>query len=135
MGDYTPVYLPGDSITSSAAAAITGGQLLEVAGSGTVQPTSAAGTSSHVVGVAAQDASVNARVTFFGRGVVHELIASAAGGITAGDQVISGTTLGTVVTLAPAAAAAAADVNNARALVGIALTTAIAGAKLRVMEF
>jgi predicted RecA/RadA family phage recombinase len=42
MAEYLPLKAPGQSISMTASAAITGGQLVRVSGSGTVAPTSAA---------------------------------------------------------------------------------------------
>lgn len=129
MPDYSPFFVPGRSITSTASATIVGGQVVVVSGSGTVGP--AAGASAKVVGVAAMDAAANAYVTVFGRGAVHESVAS--GAITAGDQVVSAAA-GAVSTLAAASGAVAGDINNARSVIGIALTTASDTAKVQWME-
>jgi hypothetical protein len=45
MAEYLPLHDDGDSITRAASAAITGGQLVVVSGSGTVGPSSAASAS------------------------------------------------------------------------------------------
>lgn len=130
MSDYLPIYLPGDTLTSSASATITGGQVLVVSGSGTVAP--AGGSSAKAVGVAAFDAASGAQVTMYGRGPVHETTAS--GGITAGDQVVSAAA-GKVSTLAAASGTPdAAAVNSARSVIGIALTTAADTALVQWME-
>lgn len=121
MADYVPLFKPGQAVTSLASAAITGGQLLAVTGDGTVGPAGAASTG--VVGVAAQDAANGARVGLFGRGQVHRGI-SGVGGNTAGDPLIAGAA-GTLVT------AAAPPLGQQ---VGIALTTAAAGASVTYME-
>ena len=42
MAEYLPLYKPGQALTLKASAAITGGQLLAVSGSGTVAPAGAA---------------------------------------------------------------------------------------------
>lgn len=119
MSDYLPVFLPGTAVTLTASAAITGGQLLAVSGSGTVAP-AAAGSAAYI-GVAASDAASGARVTVYPRGVIHETVAD--GDITAGAQLQTGAT-GKIKALAAAAANAAADITAARSLVGVALTTA-----------
>lgn len=130
MADYSPIYLPGHEYTSTTSAAVTGGQLLMVSGSGTVAPASA--SSGKCVGVAGFDAASGALVTVFGRGPVHE--STASGAITAGDQVVTGAA-GTVATLAAASGTPdAAAVNAARAVIGIALTTAADTAKVQWME-
>ena len=61
MPDYSAVFLPGLTMTSTAAGTITGGDTLEVAGSGTVQKTTYSDVPNTVgsvkcVGVAAHDA-------------------------------------------------------------------------------
>ena len=111
MAEYLPIFKPGQAITLKASAAITGGQLVEITGNGTVGPAGAASTK--VVGVAAFDAATNASVTIFRGGVQH---ATAAGAVTAGDVVQAGAA-GTVATgttdpvgLALSTAADAADV-------------------------
>lgn len=131
MGAYEPKFLYGDTITGTASATTTGGQVLCVTGNGTVGPAGTA-TAAKVVGVAAQDAAANARFTYFPRGKVH--VSTASGGITAGDQVVAGAA-GTVAAEAAAAANAAGDINNAREIIGVALTTAADTASVEWMEF
>lgn len=126
MADYVPKFTPGQAITSQASAAITGGQLVAVSGSGTVAPTAAATVA--WVGVAAFDAANGEKVTIH-KGGVQRIVAS--GAVTAGDQVISAAG-GKVATLAAAAGAVAADINAARQVVGIALTTAADGATVEI---
>ncbi len=119
MADYAPIYTPGNAITLTTSGAVVGGQLLVVTASGTVGPSAAA---THLwVGVAAQDAASGARVAVFAGGV-QEL--TATGTITAGQLV------------EPAAAGSVAahtngtnDVNS----VGVALTSATTGNKVRVL--
>lgn len=124
MADYSPVYTGGVvPWTSTASAAITGGQVLIVTGSGTVGPSTA--DSAVVAGVAAHDAASGARVSVWPLdGCIHELVASgaitAAGGVNAdaaGQVKASGTGI-------PTQAAAGA-------LIGTALTTA-AGSPLKL---
>lgn len=118
MAEYLPLFKPGCSISSTASAAVTGGQLLVVSGSGTVAPSSVA---THAfVGVAAFDAASGAAVGVH-KGGVHRL--TATGAITAGDRVIPAAN-GTVATLG-----AGTDYSQ---VVGIALTTAAAGAAVDV---
>ena|SRR6516164_6576269 len=148
MGDYTPPYIIGEVATSTASAAITGGALLVVSGNGTVAPfTPGATPAQNIIGVAAADATSGSRVTFYGRGPQHESIAD--GSITAGDQLVSATNAGRQVrTLAPSAGDLgtafnqATDntvlnlaVNNARSILGVALTTATDNTKVRWMIF
>lgn len=118
MGDYAPLYMPGDVITGTASATITAGQVLVVSGNGTVGPAGA--DSNAVVGVAATGAASGALVTYHGRGQVH--VSTASGGITAAARVNSAAT-GKV-------ASATAGVGN----IGIAMTTASDAASVTWME-
>ena len=52
------------------------------------------------------------------------------GTVTAGDQIIPAAA-GTVSTLAAAATDTATDINNARAVIGVAITTATTGLKVQ----
>ncbi len=117
MAEYLPIFKPGQAITLSASAAITGGQLVSVTGSGTVGPSAAASTSA--VGVAAFDAAINDKVTIYAGGVQNCI---ASGAVTAGDPVIAGAA-GTVATSA---------LPPAGQQLGIALSTAATGARVRV---
>lgn len=126
MAEYLPLRTPGEALVSTASAAITGGQLVAVSGSGTVA-TAGAGTASWL-GVAAFDAVANDRVTIYTSGE-QELTAS--GAITAGDVLVTAAT-GQVSTIAAVTTPTAADVSSTRAIVGVALTTAATGAKVRV---
>jgi hypothetical protein len=98
MGDYTPVIEAGDQFTQTASATITGGQILENTGDGTVGPAGAA--SVKVVGVAAHDAASGTPVSVYGLFTVHETVAG-TGGLTAGQNVQAGAA-GTIVTTAAA---------------------------------
>lgn len=132
MTDYAPVYMPGAAISSTASAAMTGGDPLVVSGDGTVAPATTA-NALNVVGTAAHDAANGARVTLFGRGTVHESISD--GAITAGDQVASTATADRQVKAQTAASTAVvADINNARSIIGVALTTAADNELVRWME-
>jgi len=117
MAEYLPIRTPGDALVSTASASITGGTLVAVSGNGTVATAGAA--SAAWLGVAAFDAASGDSVTVYASGV-QELTAS--GAITAGAQVVSGAG-GTVVSSATPAAGTQ---------VGVALTTAADGAKVRV---
>ena len=86
MADYLPKFKPGQSVTFTASADVTGGRLVAVTGNRTVGPAGA--DSAAVVGVAGFDAKAGERVTVFTRaGGVHRLTASAA--IAAGVKVSS----------------------------------------------
>lgn len=129
MGDYSPLYKPGDAIPMTASAAITGGKSVKVSGDGTVA-TSTANTVS--VGVAGYDVSASGdRVTVYGRGPVHRLTAS--GTVTAGD-LVNCAAAGAVSSLAAVTSPTAADVTNTRAIFGVALTTATDGNLVQIME-
>lgn len=95
MPDYAPVYGRPQSITYTAGAAITGGQLLAFTGQDTVSPIAV--NPANFAGVAAHDASAGGAVTVLcGGGIVHE---SPAAGITAAALVYAGA--GATVTLTP----------------------------------
>ena len=126
MADYLPVYTPGQAVSLTTSAAVTGGTLAAVSGDGTVAAAGAG--SAKVVGVFACDAGSGTRVTVWLRGPVHEVVNS--GGVTAGDQLVSAAS-GQVATLAVASGATAGDINSARSVVGIALNTATTGLKVR----
>jgi hypothetical protein len=115
VADYSPIFNGLPPYTSTASATITGGNVLEVTGSGTVGPAAAA--SVKVVGVALFDAAANALVTI-ARGGVQELVAT--GTVTQGEQVEAAAS-GTVRTLAAGRA------------IGVALTTATTGNKTQVV--
>lgn len=126
MAEYLPVFTPATAITLTASAAITGGQLVAVSGNGTVGPAGA--NSAAYVGIAAHDAATNDRLAVWPRGMVHEAVAS--GSITAGAQ-LACAAAGEVASVAAASGNTAADINAARSIVGIALTTAADDAKVR----
>lgn len=136
MADYMPVYVPGKVFTSTASGAVSGGDLLTVSGSSTVQKLAFAANPQVVVGVAASDTPANGRVTVYGRGIVHESVAQ--GTVTAGDLLttpITGDTAGAQVkTVAAVTTPTAGDVSNTRVIFGIALTTAANPNKVRWME-
>ncbi len=119
MAEYLPLHDEGP-ITRSASAAITGGQLLYVSGSGTVAPTT--GATPAWVGVAGFDANPNDNVTVWSDDVQRPI--AGAGGVTAGLLVEAGAG-GTVVNQ-PATGALPGNV------VGLALTTAPANALAEV---
>jgi hypothetical protein len=115
MADYLPKFKPGQAVTFTASADVTGGRLVAITGNRTVGPAGA--DSAAVVGVAGFDAKAGERVTVFTRaGGVQQLTAS--GAIAAGVKVSSAAagkiqTLGTTanpIGLALEAAAADNDV-------------------------
>lgn len=123
MAEYVPLYLPGASITGTAASAVVAGQAVAVSGDGKLAPTAA--ITDLIVGVAGQDAAVDGDLfTFFGRGTVHRL--TAKGAITAGDSVEGGAAGGVVKHIL-----GTKDVQ----VFGVALTTASGdGESVTVME-
>lgn len=128
MPDYAPLFMPGDVITVTTSAGVTGGKALMVSGNGTVATATA---TAKVIGVAASDIASGAQGPMHGRGQVH--ISTASGAITAGDQIVSAAS-GNVSSLAAASGAVAADINNARSVLGVALTTAADTALVTWME-
>lgn len=122
MSDYSPVWgIDVELFTMTASATITGGQVLVVTGVGTVAPS--AGASGVAVGVAAQDAVTNGRVSIWPlAGVTHETVTPA--GVTAGASLASSTAGGVDSGVLGTLAAAGQ-------LLGTATTTASAGLKCR----
>lgn len=113
MADYLPLHAPGEAFTRTTSAAVTGGQLVSVSGTGTVANSGASDAS--VVGVAAFDAASGTTVTVFSGGVQRCI--AGTGGVTAGQLVHSGAA-GTVVTHT--------NGTTDYLVVGLALTTATA---------
>jgi len=147
VADYTPVYISGRTLTLTASVACFGGDILEVSGSGTVRPFVPGATpSAKVIGVAMDDVPVNGRVTVSGFGPVHESVAD--GTVTAGDQIVtatnasrqvrslavSGIDVGSSFVQATVNTAINAGLNNIRSILGVALTTAADGLKVRWMQ-
>jgi hypothetical protein len=118
MAEYVPLHQPGKAFTRIASAAIVGGQLLRVSGSGTVAPTSAA--SADWLGVAGHDANTGDPVTVYSEAVQR---LTASGAITAGS---------TVEGAASGQLAAHTNGTNDINVVGLALTTAASGALVEV---
>lgn len=118
MADYIPVFKPGEDLTMTAAATITGGQLVYVSAANSVTPT--AGATAAWLGVATTDATSGQKVGITSGGV-QEITAS--GAVAVGDVLIPASN-GRV-------AAIGAGTNYAQ-VVGIALTAAADGAKPRV---
>jgi predicted RecA/RadA family phage recombinase len=118
MADYQPLFNPGKAYTRQTSAAVVGGQLLVISGSGTVAPATVATHS--WLGVAAFDAASGANVTVFSEGV-QRLVAT--GSITAGSNV-EAAAAGTV--------AAHANGTNDQNILGVALTTVTTGQLVEV---
>jgi hypothetical protein len=118
MADYQPLFNPGKAYTRQTSAAVVGGQLLVISGSGTVAP---AATATHSwLGVAAFDAASGANVTVFSEGVQRIV---ATGSVTAGSTV-EAATAGTV--------AAHTNGTNDQNIVGVALNSVTAGQLVEV---
>lgn len=111
------------TITMTVSAAVTAGRLVEVTGNRTVGLAGAA--SLKVIGVALEGSDFVGTPDKIAVKTGGAFRLRATGAIAAGDQVIAAAN-GTVSTLAAAGGATAADINNARAVVGVALE-AIAG--------
>jgi hypothetical protein len=76
VADYLPKFKPGTAITRNVSAAVTGGQLVSVSGTGTVAPSAAGDTG--WLGVASRDALTVGQQTGVHCGGVQRLTASAA---------------------------------------------------------
>ncbi len=89
MPDYTPAYGRPATLTYTAGAAITGGQVLKFTAPDTVAPADL--NCLNYAGVAAHDAAPGALVTVYaGAGVVHETPAAAATAAAAAALVYAG---------------------------------------------
>ena len=125
MADYTPVFTGGavPSTMQVVTANVTGGQVVVNAGVGLV--TTAGAADAKVVGVAAHDAIIGAKVTVWPiKNVTHETPAEGVTTVTAGEGVSSGAA-GTVKTIAIGVGAAAGT------LIGTAISTATGPALVR----
>lgn|SRR5574343_844017 len=118
MADYSPVYVTGTVWTGTASAAVTGGTLAEVSGSGTVGPAGAGSTK--VVGVFAHDAASGALVAIHLNKPIHSVTAAAS--ITAGNT-LKAAASGQVTPWV-------SGTDAADLIVGTALTTAASSAKV-----
>ena len=124
--EYLPVFKPGQAITLKASATITAGQIVVITGVGTVGPAGA--NAANWIGVASTDAAVNDNVAIYADGVQS---VTTSGTVTAGDVVVCAAA-GAVSTLAAVTTPTAADVTNTRGIVGVAISTATTGLKVRV---
>lgn len=136
MADFVPVFMPGTAQTLGAGGAISGGDLVTLSAASTVIK-AAANASTAYVGVAGHDATTGQKVTVHILKAVFDSIAD--GTVTAGDQLTTTATANRQVKSLAASAAnitgappLASDintalnlaVNNARAVIGMAVTTA-----------
>jgi hypothetical protein len=119
MSDYLPKFLPGDVVTITASATITGGQLVTTAGA------VAGATALNVAGVAGHDAVSGQTLTVYRIGI-HRLVAG-TGGLTAGQPVKAGAS-GTAVLWV-------SGTDLAGSLLGRAWSTAVATASADVALF
>ena len=77
MGQYLPLYRPGDVVTFDVTTAVTGGHPVQV-GAADMSVAPAAAASASYVGVAGHDAAVGDKVTVEVGKPIHELVAAGA---------------------------------------------------------
>lgn len=145
MADFVPVFMPGTAQTLGAGGAITGGDLVTLSAASTVVKASALASTSYI-GVAGHDATTGTKVTVHILKAVFDSIAD--GTIAVGDQL---TTTNTANRQVKSLAAAAVDVgaafnqaaintaintsiNNARAVIGMAVTAATDNTTVRWIQ-
>ncbi len=140
MADYTPVAVPGSTYTFTASGTIAGGDLVGMSGALTVTRVSSA-ASLAFVGVAGTDAAIGSKVTVFIGRMINDSVAE--GAVAPGDQLVSSSVANRQVKTMPASAvnvdvtgtpteasieafngAINTAVNNARAVLGTAVSTA-----------
>jgi len=119
VADYSET-IKGRHFTSQASAAVVGGNVVMVSGTGTVAKATAAGAGA-VCGVAGHDAAIGAKVNVISGGV-HDLVSQ--GAIVAGTPVTVGSVDGTVATIGAA---------TFEKMIGLALTTGVDLALVRVL--
>lgn len=128
VGGIVEYAMPGDVLTYTVGAtAVTGGQLVELDASGNV--VHAGDESLKCVGVAMHDAAIGAKVSVARVGVWP---LKAAGAVAIGDQ-LAPAAAGDVKAQAAAAGATAEDINDARAIVGLALAAISSGQRGKCM--
>lgn len=110
-------FAPGASVTFTASADVTEGQLVAVSGARSVAAATAA-TGAKALGVAATDAKANEPVVVHMGGV---LLLEAASDVAAGDLLVAADG-GKVAAVAAVTTPTAGDVTATRAVIGIALT-------------
>lgn len=145
MADYVAVFMPGSHQTFGAGGVITGGDLVTLSAPTTVVK-AAANASTSYIGVAGHDATTGQKVTVHVLKAVFDSIAD--GSITVGDQL---TTTATANRQVKSLAASAVDVtgsptqttinnaingavNNARAVIGMAVTSATDNTTVRWIQ-
>lgn len=119
MGQYLPVFRPGDTVTFDVTAAVTGGHPVQV-GTADRSVAPAAAASVTYVGVAGHDAAIGDKVTVEVGNPIHLLVA-----------------LGAVARGAKVEAAGAGKIRTATTgtAIGLALTSAADGAPVQVLQF
>ncbi len=126
-GGQVEKFLPGDRLTCTASAAVTGGRLVELTGNRTVGPAAAA--SEKVVGISLYDAAINEKVTIVSEGV---WLIRCEATVVAGDYVQAAGAAANAGSVTPVAASGAAyvqaEANRWRTVVGRALEGATAPA-------
>jgi len=120
---------PGVTATVTAGAAISGGNLVRLTANRTVIPT-ASTAQAQVMGIAIYDAANGATNAVVATDGVWP--ATAQGAVASGDDLTSGSVAGSVATLAAAGTATAADINNARNIIGRAWEAITNGSQGRV---
>lgn len=145
MADYVSVFMSGTHQTLGAGGTITGGDLVTLSAASTAVK-AAANASTSYIGVAAHDASTGQKVTVHILKAVFDSIAD--GTIAVGDQL---TTTATANRQVKSLAASAVDVtgtptqttinnaingavNNARAVIGMAITAATDNTTVRWIQ-
>lgn len=122
MGQYLPVFRPGDTVTFDVTTAVTGGHPVQVGTTDfSVAPAAAASTT--YVGVAGHDAAIGDKVTVEVGKPIHELVA--AGAVALGATVEAAGN-GKVKTVAE---------DSAGTVIGITLTAAADGATVQVLQY
>lgn len=123
MADYAPVFGRPKTMTLTAGAAITGGQVLVFSAADTVVPSAA--NPANYAGIAAHDAASGAPVTvMMGAGVVHETVNNSGSTISAPGLVYAGGSGSGSVN-------GAAGTGYGAVAIGVAVRTALNGAALR----
>ncbi len=133
----TPLVSDRYIVTMIAASAISVGQALElVPGSNWNVQVPTTNPSAHFIGFALGNAAIGASVSVVCRGVCRAI---AGGSIAVGDQLVT-TSSGQVITESPAPtetsyASVATDINNARSIIGVAITSASSGGTVYVLLY
>lgn len=136
MADYTPIALPGTTYTFTATGALAGGDLVGVVAGGMSVNKASSLASLAYVGVAGHDAAIGQKVTVYIAKAIHESVAD--GAVAIGDQLTTTNTANRQVKSLAAVnvnvnatfsdteveAAINTAVNQARAVIGVAVTAA-----------